>query len=96
MQMCAAPARTLEPAARRHSTPEKVAVFTDVQATIRRMALGRTGSARSRLNRENINAGHHHRFPARSPRERRRPARGPNSPRSSRTPVVWMVMAMIR
>jgi len=36
---CAALARALEMASRRQTTPERVTIFTDAQATFRRMAL---------------------------------------------------------
>jgi len=40
---CAALARALESAARRHRTPERVTIFTDAQAAIRRMSSDEPG-----------------------------------------------------
>jgi len=40
---CAALARALESAARRNTTPERVTIFTDAQAAIRRMASDEPG-----------------------------------------------------
>jgi len=40
---CAAFARALECAARRQMTPERVSIFTDAQAAIRRMTSGEPG-----------------------------------------------------
>jgi len=78
---CAALARALETASRRQTTPERVTVFTDAQAAVRRMASEETGSGQMYVlrARKHISvlgqAGYHHQDPVAfgtqgSPRER--------------------------
>ena len=66
---CAAIAGALETASRRQTTPERVAIFTDAQAAIRRMALGgawprpdvRAPGEKAHRSAGESQAGHHHR-----------------------------------
>jgi len=44
---CAALARALESASRRNTTPERVTIFTDAQAAIRRMASDEPGPSQT-------------------------------------------------
>ena len=98
---CAALARALEEASRRNMIPDRVTIFSDAQAAIRRMASDEPAPARSTRSRPegtSRNCGRRDRAsPSRSGgvqrtrgwKETRRPTNGPNSRRKSQTPAGW-------
>jgi ribonuclease HI len=98
---CAAVARALETAARRQTTPERVTIFTDAQAAIRRMAsedLARAGCTRfgpggtSRRYGEPARvspSGYGGAPPTRESQGTRKPTSGRSSRPTNRTRAVW-------
>jgi hypothetical protein len=98
---CAALARALETAARRQTTPERVTIFTDAQAAIKRMASEELAPGQEYAVQASKNIAVLRRpgrasssrsggaLLTRKSQEMRRPTSGPSSRRTSRTHMEW-------